>query len=85
VRPCSKNNNQNILIQGDSWAQAARVSQSFLKETSERNHIGLVNTGIINYSPSPMTTQLNILRDDFDIHPPIIIEIIDQTDIGWED
>ena len=84
VRPFSKNNKQNILIQGDSWAQAARVSQSFLKETSEKNHIGLVNAGISSYSPSPMTIQLDILRDDFDIHPSIIIGIIDQTDIGDE-
>jgi hypothetical protein len=84
VRPFSKNNNQNILIQGDSWAQAAQVSQVFLKETSERNHIGLVNAGVSSYSPSPMTIQLDILRDDFDIHPSIIIGIIDQTDIGDE-
>ena len=84
VRSFSKINNQNVLIQGDSWAQIARLSQSFLKETSERNHIGLVNAGIGSYSPSPMTIQLDILREDFDIHPSIIIGIIDQTDIGDE-
>jgi hypothetical protein len=31
-----------------------------------------------------MTIQLDILRDDFAIHPSIIIGIIDQTDIGDE-
>jgi hypothetical protein len=84
VRPFSNLNIQNILIQGDSWAQIARQSQSFLKETSERNHFGIVNAGVGSYSPSPMTIQLDILRDDFDIHPSVIIGIIDQTDIGDE-
>ena len=31
-----------------------------------------------------MTLQLETLRDDFSIHPSIIIGIIDQTDIGDE-
>ena len=84
VRPFSRSNNQNILIQGDSWAQAAQFSQIFLKRVSKKNHTGIIHSGVSSYSPSPMTVQLDILRDDFAIHPSIIIGIIDQTDIGDE-
>ena len=84
VRPFSRSNNQNILIQGDSWAEAARFSQKFLKRVSKKNHAGIIHSGVGSYSPSPMTIQLDILRDDFAIHPSIIIGIIDQTDIGDE-
>ncbi|MCL0045172.1 hypothetical protein M1N16_02955 [Nitrospinaceae bacterium] len=84
VRPFSRSNSQNILIQGDSWAQAAQFSQKFLKKVSKKNHAGIIHSGVSSYSPSPMTIQLDILRDDFAIHPSIIIGIIDQTDIGDE-
>ena len=84
LKPFSKNNNQNILIQGDSWAVAAKFSQKFLKRVSKNHHVGIIHSGIGSYSPSPMTIQLAILRDDFAFHPSIIIGIIDQTDIGDE-
>lgn len=84
LRSFSKTNKQNILIQGDSWAYAAKFSQKFLKDFSKSNHFGIVLGGIRSYSPSPMTIQLKVLRDDFAIHPTIIIAIIDQTDIGDE-
>ena len=84
VRPFSRSNNQNILIQGDSWAESAQFCQKFLKRFSKKNHAGIIHSGVGSYSPSPMTIQLDILRDDFAIHPSIIIGIIDQTDIGDE-
>ena len=84
MRPFSRSNSQNILIQGDSWAESAQFSQKFLKRVSKNHHVGIIHSGIGSYSPSPMTIQLDILRDDFAIHPSIIIGIIDQTDIGDE-
>ena len=36
VRPFSRSNNQNILIQGDSWAKAAQFSQKFLKRVIKK-------------------------------------------------
>ncbi len=84
LRPFSKINKQNILIQGDSWAEAAKYSQNFLKKFSARKSFGMVLGGVKSYSPSPMTLQLEILREDFAIHPSIIVAIIDQTDIGDE-
>lgn len=82
--PFSRFNNQNILIQGDSWAVAAKDSENFIKKFGEKKRFGIIHAGVSSYSPSPMTIQLDILRDDFAIHPSVIIGIIDQTDIGDE-
>jgi len=84
VIPFSNLNNQNVLIQGDSWAVAAKYSKNFLKKYGEKKGFGLILAGVRSYAPSPMTLQLETLRDDFSIHPSIIIGIIDQTDIGDE-
>ena len=80
------NKNENILIQGDSWAEVLNKKETFLKldEFSKINNLGLINAGITSYSPSPMTSQLNILETEFKIKPSLIIAIIDQTDIGDE-
>jgi len=82
--PFSKLNKQNILIQGDSWAVAAKYSKIFIKNFGKKKGFGIVLAGVRSYAPSPMTLQLETLRDDFSIHPSIIIGIIDQTDIGDE-
>jgi len=82
--PFLKSNNQNILIQGDSWAASAKYSKNFIKKFGKKKRFGIINAGVSSYSPSPMTIQLDILRDDFAIHPSLIIGIIDQTDIGDE-
>jgi hypothetical protein len=82
--PFLKSNNKNILIQGDSWAESAKYSKNFIKKFGEKKRFGIINAGVSSYSPSPMTIQLDILRDDFAIHPSLIIGIIDQTDIGDE-
>ena len=76
----------NILIQGDSWAEkvSSMGAYNYLKKESNKNNLGLINAGISSYSPSPMSIQLFILRKDFNIFPNIIIAIIDQTDIADE-
>lgn len=86
VKEFNLQNKDNVLIQGDSWAEIANKKKifAFLKKTSEINNIGLINSGISSYSPSPMTGQLYILEKEFKIKPSIIIAIIDQTDIGDE-
>ena len=79
-------NKSNILIQGDSWAEIANKKEIFsnLKKISKEKQVGLINAGISSYSPSPMMSQLYILKKEFNIKPSIIIAIIDQTDIGDE-
>lgn len=81
-----KSNNENILIQGDSWAYAAnkKTIKNNLINLSLKNNLGLINAGIISYSISPMTVQLEILTNKLNIKPSIVIAIIDQTDLGDE-
>ena len=80
-------NTGNVLLQGDSWAEQANSSaKSFetLKEFADQNKFGFVSAGVGSFAPSPMTIQLRILREDFNIAPNILIAIIDQTDVGDE-
>ncbi|AKD24645.1 hypothetical protein CL55_00003120 [Polynucleobacter duraquae] len=77
----------NILLQGDSWGEQATSSneiKQILNSFATKNKVGFVSAGIGSYAPTPETLQLRALRDNFNIHPNIVILIIDQTDIGDE-
>tara|TARA_Y100000590_G_scaffold467740_1_gene647712 strand:- start:8687 stop:9835 length:1149 start_codon:yes stop_codon:yes gene_type:complete len=78
--------NENILIQGDSWAEFANTEKitDFLKDLTIKRNFGLYNAGKIGYSVSPMNVQLHFLRNKLNINPSIIIAIMDQTDLGDE-
>ena len=82
----SKENTENILIQGDSWAAAANknIISNNLKNYVSKKRLGLINAGKISYSISPMNVQLDILLKKFNLRPSKVIAIIDQTDIGDE-
>ena len=86
INPFDSLNNDNLLIQGDSWSEIAsnKKISKFLKNHALKNNLGLINSGISSYSPSPITAQLFVLRKEFGINPSVIICIIDQTDIGDE-
>jgi len=86
VEDFKKENIENILVQGDSWAEVFNNKKNFfkIKEYTKVNDVGFINAGITSFSPSAMTSQLNILEKEFKIKPSIIIAIIDQTDIGDE-
>ena len=84
VASFSVNKSENILIQGDSWAEAARDVGNQMANFSSTNNSGLVLAGISSFAPSPMALQLNILRQDFKYKPTIVVAIIDQTDLGDE-
>ena len=81
-----KKNNENILLQGDSWAHAANLKKIKEKLTilAKKNNWGLINGGTTSYSISPITVQLDIITKKFKKKPSIIIAIIDQTDFGDE-
>ncbi len=82
-----KNERDNYLIQGDSWAEYMVFKDQIyksLKDEVNRLNIGLINSGTSSYSPSPMKVQYKILEEDYGIKPDYIISIIDQTDIGDE-
>ena len=81
------NGKSNVIIQGDSWAQQYRAKRPmeylshFLKENT---NLKLILAGTGSYSPSIMTAQLNLLRNEFNFRSDYIIAVIDQTDIGDE-
>jgi len=76
---------KTILFQGDSWFQQINGFQKvkdYLANTQK--NIKIINAGISSYSPSLMNVQFNILENDFDIKPDVIVVYVDQTDIGDE-
>jgi len=80
-------NNQNILIQGDSWMEQLnleRKSYDLISNFAKKNNLGLINAGITSFSPSLMKLQYEILETDFNFKPNIVVAYIDQTDIGDE-
>ena len=86
INDFKKENNENILIQGDSWAAFANRENigNYLKKIATKRNFGIYGAGVIGFSASPMNVQLHLLRKKFDIHPSIIIAIMDQTDLGDE-
>ena len=80
-------NNNNYLIQGDSWAEYMVFKDEInttMQNIVKEKKIGLINSGISSFSPSPMKVQYKILEEEYDIKPDFLISIIDQTDIGDE-
>ncbi len=74
-----------ILFQGDSWFEQINGFQKvkdYLANTQK--NIKIINAGNSSYSPSLMNVQFNILENDFDIKPDVIVVYVDQTDIGDE-
>ncbi len=82
------NGSSCIIIQGDSWAEQYKINNSkeylfnYLKKKKQQHKFILAGTG--SYSPSIMTSQLFLLRNDFGHNPEYLIAVIDQTDLGDE-
>ena len=77
----------HIIVQGDSWAEQfkSKKSQKYLQSyLSKQKQYKLILAGTGSYSPSIMTSQLHLLRNDFNFNPDFLIALIDQTDIGDE-
>ncbi len=87
----SNKSGKSILINGDSWAENILEKNLYrneinklFNEVAHKYNSNVLNSGATSYSLSPLTLQLKIIRDDFNINPERIITIIDQTDIGDE-
>lgn len=81
------NDKENYLIQGDSWAEYMVFKDKINKvmtNIAKEKKIGLINSGVSSYSPSPMKIQYKILEEEYGFKPDFLISIIDQTDIGDE-
>ena len=80
-------NKKNILFQGDSWVEQISLEEKSLKKIkkfSKKNSYGIINAGTSSFSPSLMMLQYEILENDFNIKPSVVVAYIDQSDIGDE-
>ena len=75
-----------VLFQGDSWMEMTNIhfSIKLLQNFKSKKKIGFINGGIGSYSPSLMNVQLDVLEEDFEIFPNIVVAYINQEDIGDE-
>ena len=83
----SRTNRKTILFQGDSWIESIseiKQSEKMIKNFAIENNYTVYNAGITSFAPSLMHKQYEILKQEFNINPNIIIIYIDQTDIGDE-
>ena len=83
----SNKKGKTILLQGDSWIESiSEINQSekMIKNFAINNNYSVYNAGITSFAPSLMHKQYEILKQEFNIKPNILIIYIDQTDIGDE-
>ena len=82
-----------VLFQGDSYMEQLTVagpgdnrflSAKLVQQFKSKKKIGFINGGTGSYSPSLMNLQLDVLEQDFEILPNIVIAYFDQSDIGDE-
>jgi len=79
------NNHISILFLGDSWIQQMleyQQSKNYITNYFREKKINYYNAGISSYSPTIMNIQYQILKNDFDLKPKIVVLYIDQTDFG---
>ncbi len=83
---------RTIIFQGDSWINqietakndSQKISFNDLKKFAKEKKIKTISAGIPSYSPSLMNLQLDVLENDFNIKPEIVIAFINQLDFGDE-
>ena len=83
----SNTKGKTILFQGDSWIESIseiKQSEKMIKNFAIENNYTVYNAGITSFAPSLMHKQYEILKQEFNINPDILIIYIDQTDIGDE-
>lgn len=85
-----KNSAISILLQGDSWIEQINgkdenfFSYKLFQKFGKEFNVEFLNAGTSSYSPSLMKIQLNLLKNDFNINPEIIVAFIDQVNFGDE-
>ena len=81
------NNKRSILLQGDSWIEQFnfyKKSNEELIKFAAKKDVNIINAGVSSFSPTLMRIQFDILKQDFEIKPEIVVAMFDQTDIGDE-
>lgn len=73
-----------ILLQGDSQTeQLNNLKKEFISDIIPER-VNVINAGTTSFSPSLMSVQFDILVNDFNIRPNIVVAIIDATDLADE-
>ena len=87
----TENKDTIVLFQGDSWMEQLTfpvgnnfISVELVKKFRAKKEIGFINAGTVSHSPSLMNLQLDVLEEDFQILPEVVVAFINQTDIGDE-
>tara|TARA_B100000945_G_scaffold293929_1_gene270294 strand:- start:919 stop:2028 length:1110 start_codon:yes stop_codon:yes gene_type:complete len=80
------NDRKIILFQGDSWMKQLNNNQSTTDILKKKlpQFTKIINSGTPSYSPSLMHKQFQILEQDFNIKPSVVVAYVDQTDMGDE-
>ena len=73
-----------ILFQGDSRANQINEIEQLDENFFNNYNLNIISGGSSSFSPSLMSVQLDILINDFNIKPNIIVALIDPTDLGDE-
>ena len=73
---------ENVNLENNSPKNYKTLN--FLREWTSRRNVGAINGCTGSYSPSLMSVQLEILENDFNIKPSVVVAYIDQGDIGDE-
>ena len=82
-----KDSKNSFLFLGDSWFEqlvSYSSSRSFIKNFFKNKKINYTNAGISSYSPTLMSIQYKIIKNEFKIDPDYVVIYIDQTDFGDE-
>ena len=79
---------KQVLINGDSWGEKFYFVNDSYKSFNEHSvlhkNIKFILSGITSYSPTLLSIQARILREDFNFNPEHVFTVIDNTDIGDE-
>ena len=64
--------------------QEIEGSLNIFEKFSQVQNLNIINAGITSYSPTLMKLQYQILKNEFQFKPDVVVAYIDQTDIGDE-
>ena len=86
-----KDEELTVLVQGDSYMEQLTFSPEpinfsveLIQKFESEKKISFINGGTGSYAPSVMNLQLDVLEEDFNVLPNIVIAYFDQSDLGDE-
>ena len=68
--------NKLIVFQGDSWVEQNVIenkTSEYINKFLDKNELSMIDAGVTSYSFSPMTLQLDYLKNKKKIIPDFVI------------